>query len=687
MAKFYIGSAPAPPSIAAAAPQARNIPRMPELQRGGRPVQFGTIQAEVQPRDITSAATLRQAYMPENLARSLISGPIEPIANALGNVAQDLGLITQQIAKVKDAGDYADATNLYKMEWERHQQYVADNNLTAAQSDQRWLDRSIQLRKDIAELSKGMSPPTQRQVLQEFEYWNIRKNTELSQDRRTEQIQNTKTSLTTLMDNAIQIGDIEGALKANDKMLAAGIINPAQHTLQKQRAYEGVDEYKAILQLGQNPRIVLQEMDEKLSGKNEQDIYPYIKDLPKIHQLRQEAASAIDRRQRDAVISVQNQMAEGRITKPEQIDAAAGGNIDAVHIKDLKNDLANPDPVYDQARVARVQDQVRQYKREPDGSGDPEFYRLSRLIATEVPKRMQGGLNSELYNLSQKKDPEKLPGTDPINTYIAMPLEDMEKGAFWPLDPKTGKRIDPTSDEVKKNPQKYDWARKEATSHAMMIREGLRQWAADNPEKAKDPAEIENKRKELYNLDTSQLGKEVSARPTVSETRLRSQPETTSELAAPLISQREAIMSELDSNPATKMLAMQMLDTEGGGAATMEALINRVAMIRQKIPDWTIWDELNSGFYGPIKRGYAQTRELAAGEIQQYEADIAAVRAGSNIIRGRTDQGYPGDPNWAGPGRVQVASNPKEVYNYWRGKRRGVVFSHAEAAQFAMPYG
>ena len=147
---------------------------------------------------------------------------------------------------------------------------------------------------------------------------------------------------------------------------------------------------------------------------------------------------------------------------------------------------------------------------------------------------------------------------------------------------------------------------------------------------------------------------------------------------------REDIMSELDKDPATKKLTMQMLDTEGGGKATMEALVNSTAMIRQKIPDWSLKDELTSGFYGPINRGYAQTLNLHPDTIKRYQQDIDAVRAGSNVIAGRTDQGYRGDPNWQGPGRViPPGSSRDEIYNYWVGKRRGVDFSHEDSANFA----
>ena len=146
---------------------------------------------------------------------------------------------------------------------------------------------------------------------------------------------------------------------------------------------------------------------------------------------------------------------------------------------------------------------------------------------------------------------------------------------------------------------------------------------------------------------------------------------------------RNEIMSELDEDPETKQLAMQMLDTEGGGEATMEALVNRTAMIREKIPGWTLNDELNSGFYGPINRGYAQTLKLHPGTVEKYQEYIDAVRSGSNVIKGRTDQGYKGDPNWQGPGRVHVPENPNEIYNYWTGERNGVQFTHEDSAKFA----
>jgi hypothetical protein len=147
---------------------------------------------------------------------------------------------------------------------------------------------------------------------------------------------------------------------------------------------------------------------------------------------------------------------------------------------------------------------------------------------------------------------------------------------------------------------------------------------------------------------------------------------------------RAPLMAEVNKDPATKQLLHQMMSTEGGGAATVEALFNRTAMIRQKVPGYSIRDELHSGFYGPINKGIAQRRAIGAKEYAQQEKQIAQVAQGSDIIQGRTDQGTYGDPNASGPGRVTYPGMSRsEIYNFWKGSRRGRAFTYADTSRFA----
>jgi hypothetical protein len=113
-------------------------------------------------------------------------------------------------------------------------------------------------------------------------------------------------------------------------------------------------------------------------------------------------------------------------------------------------------------------------------------------------------------------------------------------------------------------------------------------------------------------------------------------------------------------------------------------LFNRTAMIRQKVPGYSIKDELHSGFYGPINRGAAGRTAISAAAAAKYDKQIAQVAAGSDIIQGRTDQGTIGDPNASGPGRITYPGMSRsEIYNFWKGSRRGRAFTYEDTRRFA----
>jgi hypothetical protein len=153
-----------------------------------------------------------------------------------------------------------------------------------------------------------------------------------------------------------------------------------------------------------------------------------------------------------------------------------------------------------------------------------------------------------------------------------------------------------------------------------------------------------------------------------------------------LAAQRGPLMAEVNKDPATKHLLYRMIATEGGGRGgqgAVEALFNRTAMIRQKIPGYSIADELHSGFYGPLNKGQGRGA-VSQAEAARDDAVIGRVLEGSNIIQGRTDQGTFGDPNAAGPGRVSFPGMARsEIYNFWKGRRRGRDFSTADTAHWA----
>lgn len=128
-----------------------------------------------------------------------------------------------------------------------------------------------------------------------------------------------------------------------------------------------------------------------------------------------------------------------------------------------------------------------------------------------------------------------------------------------------------------------------------------------------------------------------------------------------LKAQRQQFAAEVANTPGLRerLGAMAMLEGAKDPVPVIEALANRYGYVNKERAQrgqqpLTIDQMLNGGFYGPINRGQLpgalanlQRNSKLSGKMN---AALDAVLAGSNTIKGFTDQGLPSDPNgWRMP--------------------------------------
>jgi len=150
-----------------------------------------------------------------------------------------------------------------------------------------------------------------------------------------------------------------------------------------------------------------------------------------------------------------------------------------------------------------------------------------------------------------------------------------------------------------------------------------------------------------------------------------------------IAAQREsAFRAELNDKNVWIMIAAMML-SEGSPQQSLESLMNRVMYMRANGKQMSLLDMIKSGFYGPYDRGeYPQFIARIRGSqalVDQMDAAINAVMAGSDTIAGFTDQGLPTDPNGQHQPQIHIGGN---VFNDWGGGPN----SHAGAAAWRQKF-
>ncbi len=135
-----------------------------------------------------------------------------------------------------------------------------------------------------------------------------------------------------------------------------------------------------------------------------------------------------------------------------------------------------------------------------------------------------------------------------------------------------------------------------------------------------------------------------------------------------LASQRARLKKEMDDDPELKRRFAAIIEKENptAGKQVAESAMNRAAMTGRSMA--SILGGGARSFYGPVRHGLIEPtmRSMSAKTLAERYRQIDAGLAGGNLVRGATDQGSRGDPNFEAGGQA-VPDVHGERFGDWGG--------------------
>lgn len=324
------------------------------------------------------------------------AGAVGREVQQLGEKGMDFVVKMQRVKNVQMANDLEIAAN------EEYAAFQNDilTNPNPAEWPGLWQKRLDGLKK--SHLPDGLAPEQKALLGERFAQFSSRTTMDITRDAAVNQVGQARKSISNRIDQAIRLGDYDGAVAAANDGRAAGLYDDPDH----ERIITDIGRKNEVAELEQLAQSDPEAAKKLIDEKNEDGTYKHSTHLEPAdrNRLKNFADGAKRDIAYDTVERFNNGRLDGTITRPEQVEKlfpTASATLKLRMIEELKRDVTDAEremmktPEYQQAVKGKVSAMLDGYSANL-GDFDERYYEMDTMIRTLPEGEMKARLNFRL---------------------------------------------------------------------------------------------------------------------------------------------------------------------------------------------------------------------------------------------------------------------------------------------------
>ena len=311
---------------------------------------------------------------------------------------------------------------------------------------ERWMKRLEDFKKQ--NLPESLAPEQQAMIGERFAQFASTSTANIAKSAFSENIRQSKISSGNIIEQSLKMGTPSRAFGEIDSMEAARIVSKPEAeqlrmSVQEKFEIQFVEQAAAVDPLG-----VISELDDK----SDDGTWRNYSNLDPNQRARLKEVAKANYRQvlGDVVEAAQNGMADGSISKPEQLEKMAGGIVSPRVMEKMKSELAErateeyklkvSQPSYQNEVVGKVSAMLSNYSAESEGF-DEKFVEMDSMIRTLPPGAVKEELTRQINSARSGQVQEVKTVVDQARKTLR---DDFSRGTFGQVrkDQSAGSAID-----------------------------------------------------------------------------------------------------------------------------------------------------------------------------------------------------------------------------------------------------